>query len=80
MGPGNPMSWITLLRSKLARWLAVLAAVVLAVFAIRRDAKRDAIRNMEEDDHENAADLRDRVERDLPERLRRYEGNGFRDD
>lgn len=74
------MSWITLLRSKLARWLAVLAAVVLAVFAIRRDAKRDAIRNMEEDDHENAADLRDRVERDLPERLRRYEGNGFRDD
>lgn len=74
------MSWIALLRSRLARWLALLAAVVLAVFAIRRDAKRDAIRDMEEDDHENAADLRDRVERDLPERLRQYASHGFRDE
>lgn len=80
MGPGHPVTWVALIRSRLARWLAALGAVVLAVLAIRADAKRDARRDMEEEDREAANDIRDRVERDLPDRLRQYEGHGFRDE
>ena len=73
------MSWLALIRSRLARWLAALAAVILAILAIRRDAAQDAVRDMEEDDRENADRIRRDVELDLPDRVRQYDGHGWRD-
>jgi len=59
-----------------------LAAVGLFLGIIahqRRDAARDATQRLKDKDQENATAIRDRVERDLPDKLREYEGRGFRD-
>ena len=57
------------------------AAVVLGVWgAGKRQGRSDARREAIEDDFENAADIRDRVERDLDKRVREFDGRGFRDE
>jgi len=48
----------------------------LAYLKGRSDANRDA----RLEDYENAEDIRRRVGRDLPDRLREYDGRGYRDD
>ena len=72
-----------LLASKPVRWLvgavALLGAGLAAIGLIRRDAARDALTQAENDDHENAADIRDRVERDLAGELRKHDDAGWRD-
>ncbi len=59
--------------------LAALGAVVMAM--IRRDARRDERRDAQLKDHEHAEDIEDDVARSRadPERLRKYEGAGWRD-
>ena len=59
--------------------LSALGAVFLAW--LRRDAKRDAIREIKQKDYEHAEDIERRVNdsRTDPERVRPYEGRGYRD-
>jgi len=45
----------------------------------KREGRNDAINEMQEADHERATDIRNRVERDLPDRVREMDGRGFRD-
>lgn len=59
----------------LASLLRPIIEKALAYLKGRSDAKREA----ELDDYENAADIRDRVERDLPDKLREYDDAGWRD-
>lgn len=60
---------------------ATAAVLGLGVYGARQRFKgREAERNSaEERDHDKADDIRDRVERDLPDRLRRYDDAGYRD-
>lgn len=65
-------------------WIGKAAAMALAALAaialIRRDAKQDARREDKLKDHEHADEIADRVSRaDTPERLRKYDGAGWRD-
>jgi hypothetical protein len=64
------MIW-RLLASVVARFIGPL----VAYFKGRSDAKRKARLK----DHENAEDIRRRLERDRAERLRRYDDAGWRD-
>lgn len=69
--------------------LAIAGAVVFLIGAItgrivgksqgKREGRNDAINDMQEADHERALDIRNRVERDLPDRVREMDGRGFRD-
>jgi len=45
----------------------------------QREGRNEAINDMQEADHERAENIRDRVERDLPDRVREMGGRGFRD-
>jgi hypothetical protein len=57
----------------------VFLAFLGIITAARRDAVKDRDTQAELDDHENAADIRATVERNLPEQLRKHEGSGWRD-
>ena len=76
------IAWI--LGTRLGRLISAAvagAAVVLGVWtAGNRQGRSDARREAIEDDFENAADIRDRVERDLDKRVREFDGRGFRDE
>lgn len=73
------MTWlIGLLGGKVVAILGGAAALLLAVFGVRWDAKRDAKREMKEDDYENAEDIRNRG-RSADKRLRKYDDAGWRD-
>ena len=64
---------------------AIIAALsaVGAVFLAwqRRDAKRDAIREIKQKDYEHAEDIERRVtdSRTDPERVQSFDGRGYRD-
>jgi hypothetical protein len=45
----------------------------------KREGRTDARRQAQEDDYENAVDIRDRVDRDLDQRVRDFDGRGYRD-
>ena len=47
--------------------------------AQRRDAAKDALTQAELDDHENAAHISDRTERNLADELRKHDDAGWRD-
>ncbi len=70
-----------LIPSRAALWaaLAALGAVIMAL--IRRDARRDERRAAQLKDFEHAEDIDARVSdsRADPERLRKYDGAGWRD-
>ena len=72
-----------ILSSRPMRWILGAAAAVLAflgiIMAARIDATRDAITQAELDDHENAADIRDRTDRNLADELRKHDDAGWRD-
>jgi len=53
-------------------------AVVLAILGIRLDAKRDAKKELKEDDYEHADEIRTRA-RSADKRLREYDDAGWRD-
>ena len=59
--------------------LSALGAVFLAW--LRRDAKRDAIREIKQKDYEHAEDIERRVtdSRTDPERVQSFDGRGYRD-
>jgi hypothetical protein len=64
----------------------ILSAAVLGVIAVltfgfvkKKQGRAEARAEAQEDDYENAADIRDRVSRNLDDRLREYEDRGFRD-
>lgn len=62
--------------------IATLAAFAAGFLAwLRRDAKRDAQTEIKQKDYEHAEDIERRVtdSRTDPERLRPYEGRGYRD-
>jgi len=77
------MSWLVLLKSKLARWALGAAAIALTVMSaiglIRRNERERFRRDQQEQDYENADSIRRNVERDRDERMRDYEDRGFRD-
>ena len=72
-----------LLGSRLGRGLGLAVAAVVAFAGIiahqRRDAVQDDRHKAKEADNENANDIRNTVERDLPDRVRQFEDHGFRD-
>jgi hypothetical protein len=72
-----------LLGSRLGRGLGVAVAAAVAFAGIiihqRRDAVQDDRHKAREADNENATDIRNSVERDLSDRVREYDGHGFRD-
>lgn len=63
--------------------LAALGGLVAAAFAFVWKNRRDAVKldraKQKEKDHAKADDIRDRVERDLPKRVRDFDDAGFRD-
>ena len=65
------------------RWIIGAGVAVLGflgiIMAVRRDAAKDALAQAELDDHENAADIRDRTERNLADELRKHDDDGWRD-
>jgi len=77
------MIWSAILSSRPVRWIIGAWVAVLAflgiIMAARRDATRDAITQAELDDHENAADIRARTERNLADELRKHDDAGWRD-
>lgn len=73
------MTWLLLLRSRIAQALAAVALFVLAILAIRRDAANDALQKHREADNENANRIRDAVERELDDKLHKYNERGYRD-
>jgi len=69
--------------SDLLPYLVAAVAALAAVlgYGARQKAvgRKDAETKAKEADHENATDIRDRVERDLPERVHDLDDAGFRD-
>jgi len=67
-------------------FLPIILGVVAAVAAFlgygakqRAKGRHDADMKQRIKDHENASDIRNRVERDLPDRVREADGSGWRD-
>ena len=77
------MIWSAILSSRPVRWVLGAGVAVLGflgiVAAARRDAAKDALTQAELDDHENAADIRARTERNLADELRKHDDAGWRD-
>ena len=77
------MIWSAILSSRPVRWMIGAGVAVLGflgiIMAARRDAARDALAQAELDDHENAADIRANVERNLADELRKHDDAGWRD-
>ena len=77
------MIWTAILSSRPVRWVLGAGVAVLAflgiITAARRDATRDAITQLELDDHENAANIRARTDRNLADELRKHDDDGWRD-
>lgn len=74
------MIWLSAIRSKFGQLLAAFVVFLVAAFAIRRNGASDALREAQEKDYENADSIRRNVERSLDQRVRDYEGRGFRDE
>ncbi len=70
-----------LIPSRAALWAGLAALGALFIALIRRDARRDERRDAKMKDYEHAEDIEDDVARGRadPERLRKYDGAGWRD-
>lgn len=76
------MTWLTRHIPSRAAIAAALAALAAALFAwARRDARQDTLSQIKEKDQDNAKEIRDRVSdsRTDPDRLRPFDGAGWRD-
>lgn len=76
------MAWLTAIIPSRAKLLAILATIATVILALaRRDARQDQRTQSEIEDFEHAQDIADSVSRDRadPERLRPFEGRGYRD-
>ena len=77
------MIWSAILSSRPVRWILGAGVAVLGflgiIMAARRDAAKDALTQAENYDHENAADIRANVERNLADELRKHDDAGWRD-
>ena len=73
------MIWAAILSSRPVRWIIGAGVAVLAFLGIIMAQRRDAITQSELDDHENAADIRARTERNLTDELRKHDDAGWRD-
>ena len=69
--------------TRLKLWLGALLAGLAALAAWGRaqskNGARKAITDMKGRDHENAADIRDRVEREHADRVSAFANRGYRD-
>lgn len=79
------MTWLWGLiptRARIWGFLVTAGIGLLAIGAvvIRQDARRDQKQKGRIDDYENAEDIRDRVRNDPPNRVREFDGAGWRDD
>jgi hypothetical protein len=74
------MSWLAIIKSRAARYVALALALAWAALRFRQGGAKDTLRDIKEKDHENADTIRRGVERDLDQRMRKYEGRGFRDE
>ena len=81
MGRRGVMMLWRLIPSKAALWAALSAAAALLLAWLRIDARRDARRDAEIKDYKYAEDIENRVSdsRADPDRLRPFEGAGYRD-
>ena len=70
-----------LIPSRAKIWAALSTVVVLFAAWLRFDARRDQRRDAENKDYKHAEDIEDRVSdnRADPDRLRPFEGAGYRD-
>ena len=70
-----------LIPSKAKMWAALSAVAVLFSAWLRYDARRDQRRDAHIKDYEHAEDIEERVSdnRADPDRLRPFEGTGYRD-
>ena len=77
VGGDTLMRWLS--KTKLYAAAAFVGAVFLAL--VRADAKRDQRRKSQREDYKHADDIERRVtaNRNDPDRLRPYEGSGYRD-
>lgn len=74
------MIWVSALRSRIAQWAAAFLVFVAAVTAVWRNGKQSGMDHARDKDFENADKIRRNVERSLDQRVRDYEGRGFRDE
>lgn len=69
--------------ARLKLWAAAISVAVTAflvlLFKAKADGRRDAQQDARERDHDKASDIRDRVERDLDQRVRDFDDAGYRD-
>jgi hypothetical protein len=72
-----------LLGSRLGRVLGLAGAALAGLLAFTIHQRRDAVKGdrhkAREADNENANNIRNTVERDLPDRVRQFENQGWRD-
>ncbi|MGR3599204.1 MAG: hypothetical protein ACU0FH_02190 [Heliomarina sp.] len=62
--------------------LTILGGIAAALVYGRRERRKGRVEERQkakEQDHEKATAIRDRVDRDLPDRVREYDGAGYRD-
>lgn len=75
------MTWF--LTTRIGRLLSAAVVGVIAILTFgavkKKQGRAEARAEAQEDDNENAADIRDRVGRNLDDRLRKYDDRGFRD-
>lgn len=75
------MMWI--LTTRIGRALASTVAFIGSLIAVswfsKRAGKKEILHEAKEQDHENAADLRNNIRNHLDERVRKMEGRGYRD-
>lgn len=75
--------WAAILSSRPVRWLAGAVLAVAGAVALVATLVDNAVENdrteRENDDYKNADDIRNRVESDLPQRVREMDGRGYRD-
>lgn len=74
------MIWIAIIKNRMAQIAAAVAIVGATLWSVWQDGKRRAAKEAELDDYENADSIRDSVDRNLAQRVRDYEGRGFRDE
>ena len=69
--------------SDLITILGVIGAAAVGfiglLFKWKSDGRKEAFREAKEADYEAAADLRDTVDRNLDDRVRKMDGRGYRD-
>ena len=67
--------------TKIKLWIYGIGAAIFTMVAalLYRKGKKDAIDDVEDDDYENAEDIRRRVSTDRADRVRKLDDAGWRD-